>query len=152
MDWHPEDNVVKIFDKIRRVVKDRRVLFFLSGGVDSTVAYALTVKALGPSQVHAIYVDTGFMRADETLKIQKAFLTLGFGPLEVVAARGQFLSALRGVVEPEKKRQIIGRLFVDVQDQILEQDEFSGEEWMLGQGTIYPDRIESGATSTSAGI
>ena len=152
MDWRPQDRVLAIFEEIRRAVKQRRVLFFLSGGVDSSVAYALTVKAIGPSQVHAIYVDTGFMRADETLRIQKAFLTLGFGPLEVVAARGQFLSALRGVVEPEKKRQIIGRLFVDVQEQILEQDEFSGEEWMLGQGTIYPDRIESGATSTSAVI
>ena len=152
MDWHPEDNVVKIFEKIRRVVKDRRVLFFLSGGVDSTVAYALTVKALGPERVHGVYVDTGFMRQDETREIQQAFDHLGYGRVEVVAARGQFLSGLRGVVDPEKKRLLIGRMFVDVQEQVVEQEEFAGHEWVLGQGTIYPDRIESGASLNSTVI
>ena len=152
MDWHPEDSVVKIFEKIRKVTKDRRVLFFLSGGVDSTVAYALTVKALGADRVHGVYVDTGFMRLDETREIQTAFDHLGYGRVEVVAARGQFLSGLRDVVDPEKKRQIIGQAFVDVQEQVLEQDEFAGDDWVLGQGTIYPDRIESGASSNSAVI
>ena len=128
MDWHPEDSVVKIFEKIRKVTKDRRVLFFLSGGVDSTVAYALTVKALGADRVHGVYVDTGFMRLDETREIQTAFDHLGYGRVEVVAARGQFLSGLRDVVEPEKKRQIIGQAFVDVQEQVLEQDEFAGDD------------------------
>jgi GMP synthase (glutamine-hydrolysing) len=152
LDWHPEDRVVKIFDQIRRSAKGRKVLFFLSGGVDSTVAYALTVKAIGTERVHGVYVDTGFMRADETREIQRAFDHLNYGRFEVVAARGQFLSGLRDVVDPEKKRQIIGRLFVDVQDQVLEQEEFAGHEWMLGQGTIYPDRIESGASKDSAVI
>jgi GMP synthase (glutamine-hydrolysing) len=152
MDWHPEDSVVKIFDKVRRVVKDRRVLFFLSGGVDSTVAYALTVKAIGPERVHGVYVDTGFMRLDETREIQEAFSHLGYGSLDVVAARGQFLSGLRDIVDPEKKRQIIGRLFVDVQEQVVEREEFGGHDWILGQGTIYPDRIESGVSANSAVI
>jgi len=152
MDWHPEDSVVKIFEKIRKVTKDRRVLFFLSGGVDSTVAYALTVKALGADRVHGVYVDTGFMRLDETREIQGAFDHLGYGRVEVVAARGQFLSGLRDVIDPEKKRQIIGQAFVDVQDHVLEQDEFAGSDWILGQGTIYPDRIESGASLNSVVI
>lgn len=152
MDWHPEDSVVKIFEQIRKVTKDRRVLFFLSGGVDSTVAYALTVKALGADRVHGVYVDTGFMRLDETREIQGAFDHLGYGRVEVVAARGQFMSGLRDVVDPEKKRQIIGQAFVDVQDQVLEQEEFAGSDWILGQGTIYPDRIESGASLNSVVI
>ena len=152
MDWHPENSVVKIFEKIRKVTKDRRVLFFLSGGVDSTVAYALTVKALGADRVHGVYVDTGFMRLDETREIQGAFDHLGYGRVEVVAARGQFLSGLRDVIDPEKKRQIIGQAFVDVQDHVLEQDEFAGSDWILGQGTIYPDRIESGASLNSVVI
>jgi len=152
MDWHPEDSVVKIFEKIRKVTKGRRVLFFLSGGVDSTVAYALTVKALGADRVHGVYVDTGFMRLDETREIQGAFDHLGYGRVEVVAARGQFLSGLRDVIDPEKKRQIIGQAFVDVQDHVLEQDEFAGSDWILGQGTIYPDRIESGASLNSVVI
>jgi GMP synthase (glutamine-hydrolysing) len=146
MDWHPEDRVAQLVEKIRHAAHQRRVLFFLSGGVDSTVAYALTMRALGHELVHGIYVDTGFMRAGETEEIQAAFERLDLGRLEVIPAAGQFFSALRGVVEPEGKRRIIGRLFVDVQDRILARREFAGHDWMLGQGTIYPDTIESGGT------
>ena len=152
LNWRPEDRVVNLIDQIRKAVRGRRVLFFLSGGVDSTVAYALTVKALGAEQVHAVYVDTGLMRANETQEIQKAFDHLGLGRLDVVAARGQFLTGLRGIGEPEQKRQKIGQLFVDVQEQVIAQQELPEHEWMLGQGTIYPDRIESGATSNAAVI
>jgi GMP synthase (glutamine-hydrolysing) len=152
MDWHPQDRVAQLVETIREATRGRRVLFFLSGGVDSTVAYALTVRALGPHQVHGIYVDTGFMRDGETEEIQAAFARLDLGRLEVVEAAPQFFAALRGVVEPEEKRRIIGRLFVEVQDRILESEEFSGHDWMLGQGTIYPDTIESGGTSNAAVI
>ena len=149
MDWHPENRVEQIQAQIRRAAKGRRVLFFLSGGVDSTVAYTLTVKALGADLVHAVYVDTGFMRSGETEEIQQAFTGLGLGRLEVAPARGKFFASLRDVADPEEKRRIIGRLFVEVQDQILEQEEFAGHDWMLGQGTIYPDRIESGASTAA---
>ena len=152
MDWHPEDRVAQLVEAIRQTAQRRRVLFFLSGGVDSTVAYALTVRALGPELVHGIYVDTGFMRAGETEEIQAAFERLDLGRLEAVEAAGHFFSALRGVVEPEQKRRIIGRLFVEVQDRILARKEFAGHDWMLGQGTIYPDTIESGGTSHAAVI
>ncbi|MEX2301569.1 MAG: glutamine-hydrolyzing GMP synthase [Bryobacterales bacterium] len=152
MDWHPENRVAQLVESIRKTTRQRRVLFFLSGGVDSTVAYALTVRALGRDLVHGIYVDTGFMRAGETEEIQTAFERLDLGKLEVVSAARQFFSELSGVVEPEEKRRIIGRLFVEVQDRILEQNEFAGHDWMLGQGTIYPDTIESGGTSNAAVI
>ena len=152
LNWRPEHRVVNLLEQIRKSARGRRVLFFLSGGVDSTVAYALTVKALGQDNVHGVYVDTGLMRANETEEIQKAFDHLGLGRLEVVAARGQFLTGLRGVGDPEQKRLKIGRLFVDVQEQVIAQAEFAKHEWMLGQGTIYPDRIESGATANSAVI
>jgi GMP synthase (glutamine-hydrolysing) len=152
MDWHPEDRVAQLVARTRKTARQRRVLFFLSGGVDSTVAYALTVHALGPELVHGIYVDTGFMRAGETEEIQAAFERLDLGRLEVVSAARTFFSALRGVVEPEEKRRIIGRLFVEVQDRILEREEGASHDWMLGQGTIYPDTIESGGTSNAAVI
>lgn len=152
MDWHPEDRVAQLVEKIRQTAQRRRVLFFLSGGVDSTVAYALTVRALGTELVHGIYVDTGFMRSGETEEIQAAFERLDLGRVEVEEAAGHFFSALRGVVEPEEKRRIIGRLFVEVQDRILAREEFAGHDWMLGQGTIYPDTIESGGTSHAAVI
>jgi GMP synthase (glutamine-hydrolysing) len=152
MDWRPESRVDMVEAQIRKAAKGRRVLFFLSGGVDSTVAYALTVKALGPALVHGVYVDTGFMRSGETEEIQQAFTQLGLGRVEVEPARGLFFAGLCKVVDPEQKRQIIGRLFVDVQDQILEREEFAGHDWILGQGTIYPDRIESGGSSDAAVI
>ncbi len=152
MDWRPEERVEQVETQIRKAARGRRVLFFLSGGVDSTVAYALTVKALGAELVHGVYVDTGFMRKGETGEIQKAFSDLGLGSLEVVPAQGRFFGALRDVVDPEQKRRIIGRLFVDIQDQILEQDGFTDHDWMLGQGTIYPDRIESGGSGSAAVI
>ncbi len=152
MNWHPQDRVTQIQRDIQRVVKGRRVLFFLSGGVDSTVAYALTVGALRPELVHGIYVDTGFMRAGETRQIRTAFERVGFRSLEVISARGYFFSALRKVVDPEQKRRLIGKLFVDVQDRVLERQEFKNHDWVLGQGTIYPDTIESGGSANSSVI
>ena len=106
--------------------------------------------ALRPDLVHAVYVDTGFMRVGETQEIQSTFSKLGFGPIEVLSARGRFLSALRGVADPEEKRAIIGRIFVELQDEVLAREEFADHDWMLGQGTIYPDTIESGGSDNSA--
>ncbi len=164
MDWHPGDRVESVVREVREQVAGgegleppggpssaslRRVLFFLSGGVDSTVAYALTVRALGPANVEAVYVDTGFMRDGETAEIEAAFRTLDLGHLRVFDASGLFMSRLDAVTDPERKRAIIGQAFVDVQDEILREDRYAGQDWMLGQGTIYPDTIESGGTQSS---
>jgi GMP synthase (glutamine-hydrolysing) len=149
-DWLPGDRVSDLEAAVRRKVGDRRVLFFLSGGVDSTVAYTVTERALGVDRVHAIFVDTGFMRAGETREISAVFRQHQLGALEVFDARKRFFEALRGVTDPETKRQIIGRLFVDVQDHILADRRYRSKDWMLGQGTIYPDTIESGGTKHAA--
>jgi GMP synthase (glutamine-hydrolysing) len=151
-DWRPGDRVKELEVTVRRKVGDRRVLFFLSGGVDSTVAYTVTERALGPDRVHAVFVDTGFMRLGEGRQIASVFRSHQLGALEVVDARRQFFQALRGVTDPEAKRKIIGRLFVDVQDQILAGRRYRSKDWMLGQGTIYPDTIESGGTQHAAVI
>ncbi len=152
MDWHPRDRIASIQASISEQVQGRKVLFFLSGGVDSTVAYALTVKALDAASVEAVYVDTGFMRHGETAEIEEAFSSLGLGRLNVVDASEQFFNSLQGIMDPERKRMIIGQAFVNVQDRILENGHFEGHEWMLGQGTIYPDTIESGGTQSAAVI
>ena len=149
MDWRPKDRVDQLLRQIREQSRGRQVLFFLSGGVDSTVAYALTVRALGSANVAAVYVDTGFMRDRETSEIEEAFSALNLGRLQVFDASSLFLGRLRGVVDPERKRAIIGRAFVDVQDEILGRDAYRGRGWILGQGTIYPDTIESGGTQSS---
>ncbi len=146
MDWQPQNRVRALLRQINDTAGDRRVLLFLSGGVDSTVAYALVVRALGPERVEAVYVDTGFMRDRETDEIEGAFRELDLGKLRVFQAADLFMGRLQGVADPETKRAIIGQAFVDVQDQILRDDRYAGQDWMLGQGTIYPDTIESGGT------
>ena len=151
-DWHPEDRVEGLLADIRRQAGERRVLFFLSGGVDSTVAYALTVRALGTEAVHGIYVDTGFMRHGETDQIERAFAELDLGKFETVDASDTFFERLEGVTDPETKRAIIGKAFVDIQDKLLEREEHANHDWLLGQGTIYPDTIESGGAGQAAVI
>lgn len=149
MDWQPQNRVQGLLRQIKDTVGNRRVLLFLSGGVDSTVAYALVVRALGPERVEAVYVDTGFMRDRETDEIEEAFRELDLGELRVFRAADLFMGRLQGIVEPETKRAIIGQAFVDVQDQILSDARYASQDWMLGQGTIYPDTIESGGTQAA---
>lgn len=146
-DWSPREQAARIEDEIRRTVGDRNVFFFVSGGVDSTVAFTLCLRALGAERVRALYVDTGLMREGETEFVQHVFDSLGRGVFRVEHAQQRFLTALDGVREPEKKRHIIGEMFVEVQEQILASGHFLEGNWILGQGTIYPDTIESGGTS-----
>jgi GMP synthase (glutamine-hydrolysing) len=146
-DWDPAGQVQAIEDQIRAVAKDRNIFFFVSGGVDSTVAYTLCLRALGPERVHGTYVDTGLMREGETEFVRANFAALGARAFAVEDAARQFLGALASAVNPEEKRHIIGEEFVRVQRRILESEHFLDGHWILGQGTIYPDTIESGGTA-----
>ena len=146
-DWNPAGQLERIEEQIRRTVAARKVFFFVSGGVDSTVAYTLCLRALGPDRVYGIYVDTGLMRKGETEFVQQIFHELGATAFHVEFAAPRFLDALRDATEPEQKRHIIGEQFVQVQERILETEHFLDGEWILGQGTIYPDTIESGGAA-----
>ena len=146
-DWDPKGQLQRVEDQVRAAVGSRSVFFFVSGGVDSTVAYTLCLRALGPERVHGTYVDTGMMREGETDFVRTNFAALGARSFQVEDASRQFLGALEGVTEPEKKRHIIGEEFVRVQERILESEHFLDGQWILGQGTIYPDTIESGGTA-----
>jgi GMP synthase (glutamine-hydrolysing) len=148
-DWDPAGQVQAIEDQIRAVAKDRKIFFFVSGGVDSTVAYTLCLRALGPERVHGTYVDTGLMREGETEFVRANFAALGARAFAVEDAARQFLGALASAVNPEEKRHIIGEEFVRVQRRILESEHFLDGHWILGQGTIYPDTIESGGTANA---
>lgn len=145
-DWEPADQIPLVEEQIRQVANGRSVFFFASGGVDSTVAYTLCLRALGPERVHATYVDTGLMREGETEFVQRVFEDLARGSFNVADARREFLGRLAEAREPEKKRHIIGEEFVAVQERILDSGHYLDGEWILGQGTIYPDTIESGGT------
>jgi GMP synthase (glutamine-hydrolysing) len=146
-DWEPSGRVPALEDQIRSTVKDRNVFFFVSGGVDSTVAYTLCLRALGPGRVYGIYVDTGLMRKGETEYVRDIFRELGATHFLVDDAEPEFLAALDSIYDPEAKRRAIGEQFLKVQERVLATEHFLDGHWILGQGTIYPDTIESGGTA-----
>jgi GMP synthase (glutamine-hydrolysing) len=150
-DWDPAHQPGEIEERIREAVGDRSVFFFVSGGVDSTVAYTLCLRALGPDRVRGVYVDTGLMRDGETSTVEQMFAHLG-GGVAVEHAFTEFLGALAGARDPEAKRSIIGEAFVTVQERIIDARHLLDGHWILGQGTIYPDTIESGGTPQAAVI
>jgi GMP synthase (glutamine-hydrolysing) len=145
-DWDPRHRAPAIEQEIRECAGERSVFFFVSGGVDSTVAFALCTRALGSSRVRGVYVDTGLMREGETK------FAGSLAGVTVEHAEQQFLSNLAGVTDPERKRHIIGEEFVRVQERIIESRHLLDESWILGQGTIYPDTIESGGAKHAAVI
>ncbi len=149
-DWNPKNRIPLVTSRIHEAVGDRNVFFFVSGGVDSSVAFTLCLKALGPERVRGRYVDTGLMREGETDFVRRTFDRLAPGAVLVESAEAQFLGALEGVREPERKRRIIGEEFVNVQERIIQSGHLAEGDWILGQGTIYPDTIESGGTKNAA--
>jgi GMP synthase (glutamine-hydrolysing) len=120
------------------------VVLGLSGGVDSSVVAALLHRALG-DQLTCIFVDTGLLRYEEPEQVMATFARhMGVHVIKVDARR-RFLEALRGVTDPEEKRKVIGRLFIEVFE---EQAKAIGDARWLAQGTIYPDVIESAGSKT----
>ncbi|MBI4167590.1 MAG: glutamine-hydrolyzing GMP synthase [Candidatus Aenigmarchaeota archaeon] len=150
--WDPAGLGEKIIAQIRQVAKGRKVYFLVSGGVDSTVAYTLCSRALPHESLEGLYVDTGFMRKNESVDLRNMFRKLGLPNMRIIDASSKFLNALGDVVDPEEKRNRIGKLFFEIQEEIVEGLESKSKNWVLGQGTIYPDTIESGGTSASAVI
>jgi GMP synthase (glutamine-hydrolysing) len=151
-DWNAGQRIALVEDEIRRVVGERSVFFFVSGGVDSTVAFTLCLRALGAGRVRGVYVDTGLMREGETEFVERTFETLGHGVVEIARCEREFVEPLEQVREPEMKRHLIGEQFVRVQERIIESRGLLDGHWILGQGTIYPDTIESGGTANAATI
>lgn len=145
-EWNIENYIEEISKEIKASVGDRKVFLMISGGVDSTVAFLLLEKALGPDRVYGLFVDTGFMRLNERKEVEEALRKVGVTNLHVYDANKEYFAALKGVYEPEKKRQIIGDLFLDIQAKVSNDLNLNEAEWMIGQGTIYPDTIETGGT------
>ncbi len=147
--WKVKNFKQQLTDEIRNEVKGRKLVLLLSGGVDSLVALELCIQAVGNENVYSIHIDTGFMRKDESKEIMEHFRELNFKNIKIIEAEDLYLKELEGIVEPEEKRKIIGKLFVDIANEELEKLS-KEEEFILVQGTIYPDTIESGSTDKAA--
>lgn len=147
------DRVHRLLADIRTTVGNRSVFFFVSGGVDSTVAFTLCARALPRDRVLGVYVDTGLMRKNETKELKALLSSAGLGDrLKIRDESDRFLNALKDETDPERKRKIIGRLFVDVQTEAMQEYGIDHGEWLLGQGTIYPDTVESGGVGASTAL
>ncbi len=146
-DWNMPDYVPQAIANIRAKVGKQEVILGLSGGVDSSVAAALIHKAVG-DQLTCVFVDTGLLRLNEAAQVMETFGNHLHMKVIHVDAGQEFLSQLKGVTDPEKKRKIIGRIFVEIFQR--EAKKLPNAKW-LAQGTIYPDVIESaGAKSNKA--
>lgn len=137
-DWSAESFIESTVGELRRTLGDDKVVLGLSGGVDSTVAAVLLNKAIGKN-LTCIFVDHGMLRKNEFSDVMKAYEGLGLNVIGVDAS-AEFFEALAGVTDPERKRKIIGKGFIDVFDR--EAHKVTDVKW-LAQGTIYPDCIES---------
>jgi GMP synthase (glutamine-hydrolysing) len=138
MVFDPAGFVAEQVAAVRKQVGDRHAVIAVSGGVDSTVAAEIVKEAVG-GRLHAIYVDTGFMRKGESEATEAMYRRMGLN-LTVVHAADEYFAALKGVTEPERKRKVIGEKFI----RIFEREAKKTGAKVLVQGTIAPDWIESG--------
>jgi len=164
--WSVNSYAEHVGAQVREEAKGKNVFMLVSGGVDSTVAFTLLNKELGAARVRGLLVDTGMMRKNEVVMLKKAFDQLGINNLHIVDASEEFFRNLKDVYDPEEKRKVIGETFIAVQKRVFAdmgletgdlRDEKGGNtqvsnlksqvsHWLLGQGTIYPDTIETGGT------
>ncbi|MCO5259926.1 MAG: glutamine-hydrolyzing GMP synthase [Crocinitomicaceae bacterium] len=136
--WTPQSFVETTVDDLKEKLKDDKVILALSGGVDSSVTAVLLHKAIG-SNLHCIFVNHGLLRKNEFQEVLDSYQHMGLN-VKGVDASQRFFTALKGLTDPEAKRKAIGKTFIDVFDE--ESKLIEGAKW-LGQGTIYPDVIES---------
>jgi GMP synthase (glutamine-hydrolysing) len=139
--WQMQRFLDQTVEELRRQIGGHRVICGLSGGIDSSVAAALLVQAIGP-QLACIFVDNGLLRLGEAESVRRTFRDHFHADLHVVDAHDRFLQALAGISDPQEKRRLIGHVFIDVfkdEAKRIENVKF------LAQGTLYPDVIESGA-------
>ena len=147
--WDQDTVLQIILEQIKKDAGDRNVLLFLSGGVDSTITFALLNKALGQDRVLGLHIDNGFMRKNESANVADAYHKFGFDNFIVEDASESFLGAIAGLTDPQKKRMAVGENFITVRNEVVAKQHLDESNWLLAQGTLYPDIIESGGTKNS---
>ena len=149
--WTTSNIAAVEIKKAHEPIGTKRVICGLSGGVDSAVAAAIIQKAVG-DQLTCVFVDHGLLRSGESEQVQRDFVASTGVQLVVVDAVDQFLTALKGVTDPEEKRKIIGREFIRSFEKAARDIAAGGDVEFLVQGTLYPDVVESGGGSGTANI
>ena len=144
--WSMERFIEQTKDELQQQVGEHNVLMFLSGGVDSSVAFALLNEALGKERVLGLFINNGFLRLNEAEQILQRYEQLGYDNVVGRDYSEAFLEAIAGEVDPQRKRHQVGNTFLRVREKLLEELKLNPGEWLLGQGTLYPDIIESGGT------
>ena len=150
--WSIAEVTKTLLSDIQTRVGNRNVFLMVSGGVDSSVAFALLNKALGEKRVYGLFVDHGMLRKDEAKEVIRMMTEAGFSNLHVADESEYFLQRLQGVTAPEEKRAIIGDAFLEVQKKVAKSLHLDSDMWLLGQGTIYPDHIETGGSAHASKI
>lgn len=150
-EWTTENIAENEITKAKELIGSKRVICGLSGGVDSAVAAAIIQRAVG-AQLTCVFVDHGLLRSGESEQVQRDFVAATGIDLVVVDAVDQFLSALKGVTDPETKRKIIGREFIRSFEKAARDIAAGGDVEFLVQGTLYPDVVESGGGTGTANI
>ncbi len=144
--WSTNQYWIELEKNIKKQVGNKNVFLLVSGGVDSTVCFALLEKVLGKKRVFGLHIDNGFLRHRESKWVKKSLSRAGFSDLTVIDASREFLKNTAKITDPEKKRAIIGKTFLYIKDKIMKGNKMKQDDWILAQGTIYPDTIESGST------
>ncbi len=151
-EWSMEKFLEFELKELKKQIWNKNVFLFISGWVDSTVAYFLINKAIWADRIYPVFVDTGFMRKDEAKKVKKLLSWAWVKNLQIIDAKEEFLKDLEWISEPETKRKIIWDKFIEIQARISKELWLNPENWLLAQGTIYPDTIESGWTKNAKTI
>jgi GMP synthase (glutamine-hydrolysing) len=145
-EWSIKNFLEHELEKLKKTVGNKKVFLLVSGGIDSTVAAAMLSKIIPKEHLFFLHVDSGFMRKNESENVKKVLEPMGV-KVHVLNASERFFNALENTFDPEEKRTIIGELFVRIAEEELERVAGKNtDEWLIAQGTIYPDTIETGGT------
>jgi GMP synthase (glutamine-hydrolysing) len=150
--WDLSQILSDIMEGLNKKAEGKNVFLLVSGGVDSSVAFAILNKALGKDRVFGLFVDHGLLRKNEADEVEQMMNDAGFQNLHIAKKGEYFLESLAGLTEPEAKRNAIGNAFLEVQKDVAADLKLDSGDWLLGQGTIYPDHIETGGSKHASKI